>query len=471
MNKHTETASALASIARTVAGAKRDKKLLVFGNMVREAAALVHRGGADLQLVADAMIEVACANGLIKQPGPDAIQKILSDAFTPVADRRDDFNGLDPPARPNGKAESEPEPERTLRLIRVAAWQDKPVPPREWTVFERVPHKNVTLLSGDGGTGKTVLALHMAAAVALGRDWLGAVATVGPSLVLCAEDDEDELHRRFVSIAAHYEVPLSDLRDITTEPLAGEDALLAVPNRSGLIEPTKLFERFKQAALALKPKLIVVDNSADVFGGNENDRAQVRRFISILRGLAIDADAAVLLTSHPSLSGMASGSGLSGSTAWNASVRSRMYLRRAVTEKDEEPDPDLRLLEMMKSNYARAGEIVNVRWQNGLFVPIPGIGGLDKLAAEQAADALFLKLLDKFTAQNRNVSHHKSSNTYAPGMFAKDPEAKAPGTRKALVAAMDRLFHANKITVEPYGRPSHPHTRLARKRYADEDTP
>jgi RecA-family ATPase len=84
-----------------------------------------------------------------------------------------------------------------------------------------------------------------------------------------------------------------------------------------------------------------------------------------------------------SLTGISSGTGLSGSTAWNASVRSRLYFKRATTEKDEEPDPDLRVLEVMKANYGPVGETVTVRWKSGLFLPVGGISTLEKLAAEQ----------------------------------------------------------------------------------------
>jgi RecA-family ATPase len=54
-----------------------------------------------------------------------------------------------------------------------------------------------------------------------------------------------------------------------------------------------------------------------VFGGDEINRSQVRKFVSMLRGLAIEYDCAVLLLSHPSLTGPNSGTGTSGSTAWN----------------------------------------------------------------------------------------------------------------------------------------------------------
>jgi RecA-family ATPase len=168
-----------------------------------------------------------------------------------------------------------------------------------------------------------------------------------------------------------------------------------------------------------------------------------------------------LLTSHPSLTGISSGSGLSGSTAWNASVRSRLYFKRAVTEKYEEPDPDLRVLEVMKANYGPVGETITVRWTNGLFLPVTGAGSLEKIAAEQRADQLFLNLLNRFSGQGRNTCEKPNANNYAPSLFAQENEAKELSIRKAdFEAAMRRLFAADKIYVEPYGPPSRGWFRL-----------
>ena len=239
---------------------------------------------------------------------------------------------------------------------------------------------------------------------------------------------------------------------------------MAVPDRNGLIQPTKLFEHIHEAACNIKPQLIVLDNAADIYGGNENDRAQVRQFIGMLRHMAIACGAGVLLTSHPSLTGINSGTGLSGSTAWNASVRSRLYFKRATTEKDEEPDPDLRVLEVMKANYGPIGETINLRWQNGMFLPVGGISNLDKLAAEQAAQRMFLDLLNRFNSQNRNLSDKSSANNYAPTMFAKEKEAREAGIKKAAFeTAMRNLFAADKIRIEAYGSPSKGWTRLVVK--------
>ena len=85
---------------------------------------------------------------------------------------------------------------------------------------------------------------------------------------------------------------------------------------------TDLFHQLETDTIRLRPRLIILDTSADLFGGNEIYRSHTRQFISMLRQLAIAARNAcgVLLLTHPSLEGIRSGSGLSGSTAWHNSV-------------------------------------------------------------------------------------------------------------------------------------------------------
>jgi len=318
------------------------------------------------------------------------------------------------------------------------------------------------LLSGDGGVGKTILHLQAEAAYVLGREWLATPIEPGRAMVICCEDDEDELHRRVAPIAEHYDVGLSDLKDLYVLPLVGCDTVLAEPNRSGRIEPTKLFNRFREAACDIRPKLITIDNLADVYAGSEIDRVQVRQFVALLGAVAIEVRAGVVLTAHPSLSGMASGSGSSGSTGWHNSARARMYMTKPKAEHGES-DPDLRELRMMKNNYGPPSEELRLRWSNGLWVPARGTGPVDKAAGEQEAERMFLELLDRFSQQGRNVSHKKGTS-YAPALFAQDPTVGPTGiTKKDLEAAMLRLFATGKIRVENYGRPSRPNHRLVRQ--------
>ena len=67
--------------------------------------------------------------------------------------------------------------------------------------------------------------------------------------------------------------------------------------------------------------------------------------------------AAVLFIAHPSVDGIKTGRGYSGSTHWNNSVRSRLYFTDGTSADSEgPPNPDLRVIELAKSNRARRGE-------------------------------------------------------------------------------------------------------------------
>jgi RecA-family ATPase len=149
----------------------------------------------------------------------------------------------------------------------------------EWAVRDRFPLRNVALISGEGSTGKSILIMQLGAAHVLAMDWAHALPEPGSFLYFGAEDEPDELERRLDAIAQHYDVPLRALeRDYHMISRAGQDAVLGYPDRSGLIRPTPLFEELKEAARELCPKTIALDTSADIFGGNEVNRTQVRQF-------------------------------------------------------------------------------------------------------------------------------------------------------------------------------------------------
>ena len=83
-------------------------------------------------------------------------------------------------------------------------------------------------------------------------------------------------------------------------------------------ELTPFHSHVLEAALDLEARLVIVDTAADTFGGNENDRSQVRQFVSrALGSIAQKINGAVLLCAHPSRSGLSSGEGDGGSTGWS----------------------------------------------------------------------------------------------------------------------------------------------------------
>lgn len=358
--------------------------------------------------------------------------------------------------RPNGADHDGP-----LPVLDVNRWTLADMPSRSWTVPGRFARRNVSLLSGDGGVGKSILLAQLAAAHVLERDWLGSMPEPGPVLMLCAEDDEDDLWRRFAAIVEHYREPMKRLVGrLHLAARAGEDTLLGIPDRAGIIQPTRLFLQLNEAVCDLKPANVIIDTVADVFGGNENDRAQVRGFIGLLRRLAIAADTSVILASHPSLHGISTGSGISGSTAWHNSVRARGYLRSITDDAGAEPDETLRELSFMKNQFGPVAERIVLRFRNGVFVPEPTAGSAEQLAAAAKIESIFLDLVVRYRREGRYVND-RGGKAYAPAVFEREPEAKAAKIKKGpLEDAMLRLFAAKRIRIEEHGRPSRPSFRI-----------
>jgi RecA-family ATPase len=368
----------------------------------------------------------------------------------------------DPIPRRTQTTTSKPSP---IKWLDMSRWDSEPIPERQWAIQNRVPLNQAGLFSGEGGTGKSIIELHKNVAHVAGKDWLGSLPEKGPAFYIGAEDEDCEIHIRLAAIAKHSGVTFAELirGGLHVLPLLGQDATLCFAGKSGRVETTDLYKQLYQAAGDIKPKNISIDTLSRAFAGAENDRAQVYGFASHMQALGMAAGGSVTILSHPSLSGINSGSGISGSTAWHGAFRFRQYLTGIKPEAGEQPDTDLRQLEFRKNQYGPLGETIVLRYRNGLFLPLPGVASLDKLAQEAKADDVFLDLLRRFAKDNRNVSD-KASPTYAPALFAKEDEAKKAGlNRKQLEAAMRRLFATGKIWNEPCGKPSRPSYRLAIK--------
>jgi RecA-family ATPase len=193
---------------------------------------------------------------------------------------------------------------------------------------------------------------------------------------------------------------------------------LLATERQGRLETTGLWLRVRERIERDRPAFVVFDTLGNLYGANENDRAIVQQFINVLRSLAVDYGTTVLILAHPSKTGMNSGDGTSGSTAWNNAVRSRLYLTRPDDTSNDVPE---RVLRVMKSNYAAPGGETLLRWQNGVFMR-PGVaedGAHVPGETQQArAERVFLKLLRLHDEQGQWVKQGNTSPHYAPKVFA-----------------------------------------------------
>lgn len=241
-------------------------------------------------------------------------------------------------------------------------------PQRRWIIQDWLPEKEVSSFYGDGGLGKSLLAAQAGYAIAHGLQFLGLPTQKTPVLYVACEDDRGEIHRRIQSIRQYYGLAKED-GDFRLWPRVGKESVLATFGADNKMERTPFLEtlRKKIEAFGNGPKLVILDTLTDVFCGSEINRIQANAFIKVvLRGLVEELHATILVIAHPSRAGKDHGDFLSGSTAWNNSVRNRLALKPGVL-------PDLRILERVKSNYAKRGAEIHLAWDRGVYVPVKAV--------------------------------------------------------------------------------------------------
>lgn len=269
------------------------------------------------------------------------------------------------------RANSEPEAGPLRTPINWADLESKEPPRREWVIAEWLGRGHVTLLAGPAGAGKTAIAQTIAAAVSLGHDVIENVPSATNTLLWAGEDDRDELWRRQLAIGQWLGQPLSAFAGkCIVEPCADRDISLCVTVSGTLIQTPALSELRDQIG-DYGAGLVFLDSVARLYGGNENDRHQVTQFISWLTWALQPTQAALVVLGHPS---KAKDSEWSGSTAWEASVRSRLYFgyrlpdQQKDSEDEPEPEDDIRWLAKRKTNYS-SKDTREVRWKDGCMQP------------------------------------------------------------------------------------------------------
>lgn len=340
-------------------------------------------------------------------------------------------------------------PPPVLSLIDPAGWSGVEIPERSWKVKDYIPDRQATLLTGKGAAGKSLVSQQQATCIALGLPFLGVETVQTNALYITCEDDADELHRRQVAICANLGVDIEDLSGkLFLLSLQGEMGNeLATFDHDGRMRIAPRYQQVQKACEDHDIGFAVLDNTAHMFTGNENDRHQVASFINLCNRLAIAINGAVVIVGHPNKAG----DSYSGSTAWENQVRSRLFMEIPMDDDGNCPDPDARVMRREKSNYAQRGGDLNFMWFKGSFVlpdAVPEEQKIDTAAIAKASreNDLFMACLAKATEQKRAVSHVNGIN-YAPRIFAHMPQAK--GVKEMdMRAAMERLLSLGKIELE-----------------------
>lgn len=210
-----------------------------------------------------------------------------------------------------------------------------------WLVEGWLPEGELTVLSGRGATGKTTLILQLAAALDAGDPILGLATREAPAntWLYDAENGVGVLRWRWHAMT----------EDDVIRP-AKPPELIARPENAALWtdEPTDFGRQLEAEVIDQRPALLVIDNAARAFLGNEIVRAEVTNFLEWLERIAHRSGSAVLLLAHPGKALAGETADYSGSTAWQAVPRA-MWKLRGQTSKEDDLRGDL-VLELVKTN-------------------------------------------------------------------------------------------------------------------------
>ena len=188
-----------------------------------------------------------------------------------------------------------------------------------WLIQELWGEQAVGILGGEPKTGKSILGLELAVAVASGRPCMDhfVVEQPGPVLLFPAEDAADTVRSRLEAITTAAGVDLQDLDlHIIDVPVLRLDL---ARDRDGL----------NDTVAALRPRLLILDPLVRLHQCDENAVSEIAPMLAWLRQLQRLYQTAVLLVHHARKGGASRpGQALRGSSELHAWGASNLYLRR-----------------------------------------------------------------------------------------------------------------------------------------------
>lgn len=192
----------------------------------------------------------------------------------------------------------------TFAQMSIADLIETEPPERDWIIDGVLPLGVTGTLSAAGGTGKSWAMVMLALSMAMEIDFWGlGVPRPGGVLILSAEDDRPEFHRRLHIALRHIlettgQMPHGiDRRIAFADRVGGRNLLTAVED--GQITRTDLADRIVATAEQVPDcKLIIADPLSRFRGGSANGEEEATRFVEALEYLRKETGCTVLVPSH-----------------------------------------------------------------------------------------------------------------------------------------------------------------------------
>lgn len=317
-------------------------------------------------------------------------------------------------------------PELLFKDVDLSQLMTSDRPPQAWWWDGYLPAGQVTLLGGHGGTGKSTLALMLAASLASTDEFLGKKTRLGRVLFFSGEDPEPLVLQRLAKICKAMSLDVDSVRrNLRIVDATDSDPVLFSERRVAGVRsgtPTMVYKALEAYLEEHQIDVLIVDNASDVFDGEEINRAMVSSFIRSLARLVRKRNGAALLLSHVDKLTSRAGrtpinaESYSGSTAWHNSVRSRLFLF--------EREPGTLELQHQKSNLGLKQEPLVLNWPAGDLPRLDAAEAIDLHSVRQvdAKDTLaLLKLVHEYTARGEFVGTARSSPASPARLFVYEP--------------------------------------------------
>ena len=193
----------------------------------------------------------------------------------------------------------------TWDQMRVGSLIHDVPPEREWIIPGILPLGIVGTVAAAGGTGKSMAMLQLALSVVCEVDFWGLGTPNGSGvMIVSAEDDRDEFHRRLHRVLDYYvsqhpelDVEAIDRRLAFLDRVGHINLLTAVQDRS--VTRTELADRIVATAAQVPDcRLIIADPLSRFRGGGANGEEEATRFVEALEAVRKGTGASVISPAH-----------------------------------------------------------------------------------------------------------------------------------------------------------------------------
>jgi RecA-family ATPase len=348
---------------------------------------------------------------------------------------------------PNGIFQKNKNP---LNLISAKDLRNKKPPERSYVFTGLLPNKIIAALIAAGGTGKSYMAIHMAASAAAGAIFLDQFLSEKPIKVvlISGEDDRNELNRRLCAVTKNFSASHQSLIDNNLSIVDFSSSVELFTNKINYGEttitetPAKLIKMI-QDKLGDEVGLIIIDPVSRFRGGEENSAPDTTRFVQTVQLLSEQLNATVLLVHHVNKNARTNGTGQNnarGSSALVDGVRLVMELN-ALSDKEMKDQfniapgtKELLSLSVVKSNYGKKIMPITVeKTDDGSFVPF----------RQERGDYRKIEVLKKIQEKPLTKTEFRDKFGGVKKYFAL--------SEKALVSLLDEMEEAGLIKIPPRG--------------------